>query len=525
MNLFGLLRGRRNDKNSLDGATPDTHQYQVEETEEPEASPVPPVDYPQWWREAVGGGARFRLDLDDRFSGYQFGEPWVHARLVEAATGGETFDQIAEALYRRGLGVILCRDGWSIAQKGNHDVLFVGYGDVMDFMTSGEMTPREPGTLGWGEPVDTEGLRYEPPDGVLLPYQRLALANALRARGVSDPRMTLVIDRRGTRSLVANLNAMLGDHDRAMNMSGLVNYYLPKYYYQIVIDNDGDIAAFPLLPSAEGGADGLARAVEAADARRRAMLEGRTIEEEPAVDDAASEGGSAETIPEESIQKQQWRQVTLSPSACFRFDPAVVYDEDGVPFTMIHPAEAGTANAYSFRMVVLGLADRGTGAILCHSNWDPNSSDSDYLMLNLGELVDFLMRGRLEPLKRGSDGWGMSEDLGGGTFTEPDPHVLPLQCRSFIQGAMTRAGVDEPRVALYTNRFGERSLRFSGWGAVLTEDGGMQAVRNLSRVISRCLPPHYVSVMDQPKATASALRARWGLWPSGAYDAPVKEQE
>ena len=82
--------------------------------------------------------------------------------------------------------------------------------------------------------------------------------------------------------------------------------------------------------------------------------------------------------------------------------------------------------------------------------------------------------------------------------------------------------MDEPRVALYTNRFGERSLHFSGWGAVLTGDGGMQAVRSLSRAISRCLPSHYVSVMDQPKATVSALRTRWGLWPSGAYEALVE---
>ena len=529
MNLFGLLRGRRNDKNGLGGATPDLDQNHAAKTDDagapsvpPTDYPLPPVNYPQWWREAVGGGARFRLDMDDLFSGYQFGEPWVHARLVEAATGGEPFDQIAEVPYRRGLGVILCRDGWSIAQQGNYDVLFVGYGDIMDFMTSGKMVPREPGTLGWGKPVDTEGWQYESPDGVLLPYQRLALAEALRAWGVSDPRMTLVIDRHGTRSLVANLNAMLGDRNRAMDMSGLVNYYLPKYYYQLVIENDENIAVFPLLPSAEGGADGLARAVEAADAQRRAVLEGRTAEDEPAVDDATSEGGSAEAIPEESPQKQQWRQVALSPLARFRFDPAVVYDVDGVPFTMVHPAEAGSANVYSFRMMVLGLADRGTGVILCHSNWDPNGSDSDCLMLNLGDIVDFLMRGHLEPLRLGSDGWGATKDLRGGTFTEPDPHVLPLQCRSSIQSAMTRAGVDEPRVALYTNRFGERSLHFSGWGAVLTGDGGMQAVRSLSRAISRCLPSHYVSVMDQPKATVSALRTRWGLWPSGAYEALVE---
>ena len=482
-----------------------------------QAAPVnaAPQQYRQWWRAAANAGQRFRLDEADTFIGYQFGEPWAHARLMQSADGGETLAKIADLAYRRGLGLILCRDGCNISQRDNHDVLFVGYGEIVDFLVNGALEPREPSTRGWGSPIDFDGLQSSPPDmEVLLPYQCFHLDKALRTRGVHVPRVAVLTDCQGTRSLTLNLTASLGDQEQAMEMSGLVNYYLPRYYFQAVFDNDEAVAVYPLLPE---DLQNMA-SVERAEQWRRTQTEHDLAAAKAKISEPFADVPS-EYEDEDSPQERQWRKMIASPTARFRLDPAaVVHDTTGMPYTLVHLAAENVAGAYSFRTVALCLADSQSGAIFCHEDWQPDDGLQDTLRFTTGKMIAFLMTANQRPRAIASKNWGIADGFSTGRYSEPDALILPLQCRRAILTAMERSGVENPLVALYTSHSGEHSLHFSGWESILNGTGGTQAVRTLGDIIRRCLPSHYVSVMDEPRPSAKVLRARWPLWPTGQYE-------
>lgn len=418
--------------------------------------------YKQWWRDAAHNGARFRVQKGETFPGYQFGEPFAYVRLVEDdTTESLDFETVAMQLYFQGMGGVLCREGWSPDEKSNVDCLWLSFGAVVDYRMNGRLAHREPSTMGWHWPADKYRLTFsEPSFSDLLPFQRYVMKKSLEKSGMPDPRVVLITDHLGNKSLVFNLHTFFPNLEEAMQMSGFINAFLPTYYSHTVFTNDYDAAIYPLLPFEAESEEELREQLwyAEADLREAARLEA-------ALD--------AEAVP--TAAEKQWYEVALRPETRFQVNwDQIVYDEHGAPYVVVRMAGEGESG-YTFRETALHVADNDAGAVLRPPDGDADGQmsaeamDEAQLALGLGDLIDFLMSGRLQKRRLQSDGWLKPRNYFEGRFSEPDTRLLPVQSRRTIIDLLHDVGIAEPKVALQTLADGGRLLHFSGFEAVVPE--------------------------------------------------------
>ena len=118
----------------------------------------------QSWRDAVNRGERFHFTDDDFIEGWNFKEPYMILRLAEKDDESAVpFSLVACALYHNNVGALLCHKEWSLKSDDSANAHWVSFGDVIDFLVSGEMLYRQPASLGWGA-VAEDIIYYSPAD-------------------------------------------------------------------------------------------------------------------------------------------------------------------------------------------------------------------------------------------------------------------------------------------------------------------------------------------------------------------------
>lgn len=459
--------------------------------------------YQQWWRHAANGESLFRVEEDNVLRGSLFEEPYFHVRLIEDGDGeGQTFRDVARQLYYNGVGAILCRDGWAVEQKDNLDCLFLSFGDVVGFLMQGELIERHGSPIGWDSTLDKAKMRISEPDfETLFPHQRVVILQAMESLGVEKPKVGLVTDHKGKKGLVFNLHEYLPDEKAVARVSALIDWFLPRYYYQLVVKEDWNAAIYPVLPLSSGVQESLHGTSEPRDVLDEIY---RSMRRMRAAHDADSVPTQGERI---------WRNIAASPESRFLLNVEERVDRpNGEHYLVLRLDPSGKHANATFRQAALVAADLHCGILLCHVWPIPpglgnKETEITAFSLRLGDVVDFLMTGNLERRRFASDGWAMASEHFGGILTEPDVRLLPLPSRMGILSAMNEFGVTDQTLSLQTLNDGRRLLFFGGHYTVGHDP---DLVNALSERIQWCLPRHYSALLVD-----SQEYVPWPVFPSG----------
>jgi hypothetical protein len=101
----------------------------------------------QWWRDAINSEDNFLLEEDDIFRSWQFGN-----RTFTSDSPQRTIQGLFPFWRSPGVSISVEPGQWSPVADGvrNRRTIWLAYGDLVDFLLSGEIVVRENATLGWG---------------------------------------------------------------------------------------------------------------------------------------------------------------------------------------------------------------------------------------------------------------------------------------------------------------------------------------------------------------------------------------
>ena len=354
----------------------------------------------------------------------------------------------------------------------------------------------------------------------LFPHQRTVLQRLMQSFGVEKPKVSLLTDTDGNKSLVFNIREYISDEDVARHLSGFINWCLPYYYHQSLCLNDYIQALFPVLPLEAGVMETIGRPEDAkvyplddfptvrmVHMMVESQLPNAFAEERDEMTRTLQRlqaAYSADAVPTRG--ERRWREIALLPETRFRVDyDEVIGDNKEMPLLIVRkalPNEPGT----TFRAVAMACVYLCQGVLLCEADWNrevvmtPYQFAEDIVVLRMGDLVDFLMTGSLERRRLVSDGWLLPGEYFEGRLTEPNSYLLPVQSRVAISHFMNLMGISNHKASLQIIDGDDQSFRllhFSGHRVVGDDPQRKQAL--LDR-IHWCLPRHYtVRLMDSDK--------------------------
>ena len=218
--------------------------------------------------------------------------------------------------------------------------------------------------------------------------------------------------------------------------------------------------------------------------------------------------------------EEKWHQA--AETEYFYLDEnGMVSGPSGQPYLKIHPARGKSDWGYTFPEIALYAYDRNCGLILCETGWD--SSDSDFLLLYLGDVVAYLMHGSLTPPATAGKEWFSprnEKEFMQCSDREPDMRILPLQCRDTIAMIMRREGIAHPRVALIVDitETQRQTLTFNIWQSL---NGNESKTREVAELIRWCLPSYYTVLITDDNYSSFSLAPSGPNFPTEAAPIPV----
>jgi hypothetical protein len=204
------------------------------------------------WIDRINQGARFRLDFSDELFGAE-GEPYLRLRLVPDGQDGNTFAELALCLYNRSVGALVSQSDGDVSPYSDHIPL--SYGDIVDFLSTGELLDRVPCTPPWGYPDNFPdfpegclGPLYAPGLVVLPVGVRRNLAWLFDKIGAVDSGVSLFYAANGLQFLwfMYQVPHSLTEEDR-QKIARRIFFYLPRHYAVLVVNTD-KVKGQPVLP-------------------------------------------------------------------------------------------------------------------------------------------------------------------------------------------------------------------------------------------------------------------------------------
>lgn len=219
-----------------------------------------------WWHERVNAGAQFRFRPKDFLIGPN-GQPTLRLPLAEAGEDSYCFNQIALYLYNANLGALLCQSDEDVSESADHFPM--SYGDVVDYLQTGQLLDRVPCTPPWGYPdgafrtpdsgsgpaqwLNPEKFvgKLEEPNFVVLPMGvRRNMALILKNAGTENARVSVFRSPQGRQFLwimYQSRNKTPLSDDLSQQIADSVIWCLPRYYAALIAPAD-NADGYPLLP-------------------------------------------------------------------------------------------------------------------------------------------------------------------------------------------------------------------------------------------------------------------------------------
>ena len=163
-----------------------------------------------------------------------FNEPYQVIVYDEEGINDFCFKDEIGKIHEKGNGIL-------ITTKDNETILFIKFGDICDYILTGELVDREPGVNGWGQgEIDGEEFKSadfsDPGENILTIVSRKMIKEFLIDNGINEPKVSLITFKDGSRSITFNFNDKYKDEEHILlYFQKAIHSLMPRNYTMLLL--------------------------------------------------------------------------------------------------------------------------------------------------------------------------------------------------------------------------------------------------------------------------------------------------
>ena len=144
------------------------------------------------------------------------------------------FKEESNKIHEKGNGVL-------ITTKNNETILFIKFGDICDYILTGELVDREPRSNGWGQgEIDGEEFKTadfsDPGENILTVVSRKIIREFLINNGINEPKVSLITFKDGSKSITFNFYEKYKEEEHILLfVQKAIHSFMPRNYTMLLL--------------------------------------------------------------------------------------------------------------------------------------------------------------------------------------------------------------------------------------------------------------------------------------------------